>query len=453
MIMYRTFSTAIFTVLCLTAAAQGAGYAPPLGTKTLYTTGQDTDAPVPSGYSPFFINYIGRHGARHATGTNELLKLDAFLRTAADSGALRPDGIRLQKMVQALLTVEQNYPSGKLTAIGEVEQYSIGKDMGDRYPTVVRQPEDCLEVVSTPEPRTVQSAEQFLKGLASASRYITNTPNDSIRLRFFSLSPAYKDFEKKGAWKEAQARLESADPYRSANTAILHRLFNDTWAVRLEQGEFPAFTRPDAFISAMHSAAVIAPGLKAELQTAGYKKEDADIFSLLSEKEAASLEFVDAARDYYVKGPGLDPTGIQVRVAAPLLADFIQSSDKWLASGKKGADLRFAHAETMSPIATLMGCEGAAVAVTNPFHYADVWRSDHLIGYSANIQWVFYRSQGSGDYLLKVLYNEHPIHLPIPTSRFPYYTWKDVREYYRKKLHSLDADPGRDMYSYLQTLR
>jgi multiple inositol-polyphosphate phosphatase/2,3-bisphosphoglycerate 3-phosphatase len=434
--------TLLCTTLCLVAATLHSQYALPLGTKTLYTPGNDTAALPPTGYTPFFINYVGRHGARHATGTGELIRLDQYLQTAADSNALRPDGIRLQKMVRAILTVEKKYPSGTLTAVGETEQYRIGRDMGERYPQVVRQPEDCLQVISTPEQRTVQSADQFLKGLASASTCITRTPDDSVRLRFFSLSPGYKDFEKKGDWKKAQAQLESADPYHAATTAILHRFFDSTWTV------------PENFIMTVYAAAVIAPGLKEELRQAGYKPGETDIFSLLSPKEAEALSTVEAARDFFVKGPGLDAEGIQVRVAAPLLADFIQSTDEWLATGKSGADLRFAHAETIAPIAALMGCEGASTAVTDPFRYPDVWRSDRLIGYSANIQWIFYhRSRNGDDYLLKVLYNEHPIHLPIATGSYPFYRWKDVREYYLRKLYTLDASPGKDLYGYLRALK
>ena len=432
--------TLLCTTLCLAFTTLHSQYAFPLGTKTPYTPGSDTAALPPAGYTPFFINYVGRHGARHATNTGELIRLDQWLQAAAESNALLPDGIRLQKMVRAILTVEKKYPSGTLTAVGETEQYRIGKDMGERYPRVVRQPNDCLQVISTPEQRTVQSADQFLKGLASASTCITRTPDDSVRLRFFSLSPAYKDFEKKGDWKKAQAQLESADPYHAATTAILHRIFDSAWTI------------PENFIMSVYAAAVIAPGLKEELRQAGYKPEDSDIFSLLSPKEAEALATVESARDFFVKGPGLDAEGIQVRVAAPLLADFIQSTDQWLVTGKSGADLRFAHAETIAPIAALMGCEGASTAVTDPFRYPDVWRSDRLIGYSANIQWIFYRRNGD-DYLLKVLYNERPIHLPLSTTTYPFYSWKAVRDYYMHKLESIDLLPGRDTYGYLRTLK
>src|ERR1700743_1151570 len=92
-----SFSALLCTASGLTASAQNS-YNPPLGTKTLYVAGKDTDAPAPAGYAPFFINYIGRHGARHATGTTELQRLDSFLQEAAAANALLPDGRRLQQM-------------------------------------------------------------------------------------------------------------------------------------------------------------------------------------------------------------------------------------------------------------------------------------------------------------------------------------------------------------------
>jgi hypothetical protein len=132
--------------------------------------------------------------------------------------------------------------------------------------------------------------------------------------------------------------------------------------------------------------------------------------------------------------------------------DFIQSADRWVGAGRKGADLRFAHAETIAPIAALMGCEGAATASVDPMAYGRVWHADRVMGYSANIQWVFYRN-GSDDVLVKVLYNERPVGLPILTEQFPYYSWKKLREYYLHKLHTLDLAPGQDMYAWLQQLK
>jgi multiple inositol-polyphosphate phosphatase/2,3-bisphosphoglycerate 3-phosphatase len=38
-----------------------------LGTKTLYTVPPADNVKIPDGYKPVFVNYVGRHGARHLT--------------------------------------------------------------------------------------------------------------------------------------------------------------------------------------------------------------------------------------------------------------------------------------------------------------------------------------------------------------------------------------------------
>ncbi len=478
--------------MSLTAASTSHAYAQPLGTKTLYTfasnaasagavAGREEDPSPPAGYSPFFINHVGRHGARHVTNLKELLSLDHFLQSADEARALRADGERLKKMVYSILEVEKKYPPGGLSGIGGTEQYGIGKRMGDRFSELIRQPGDCLQVTTTPEERTVQSAEHFLEGLAAAPGCLTRITNDSIQLRFFSVSPAYIAFAKRGAWKKIQARLDSSEAVKSVNTAILHRLFDSAFVGHLEQGQLETFGGPAAFTAALYAAAVIVPGLADEIRTAGFRPSDLNIFSLLSSAEAEELAFVDGSKDFLAKGPGIDTNGIQVRVAAPLLADFVQSSDEWLGAGKQGADLRFAHAETIAPIAALMGLEGAATAVNDPFRYTEVWKTGQVIGFSANIQWIFYRKtaekvtrpgggsteNGStanglsgkesmkpgGDFLVKILYNETPVHLPIATTCFPYYRWDEVRQYYTGKLHNLGLDGGMDRYAYLRDLK
>jgi len=52
------------------------------------------------------------------------------------------------------------------------------------------------------------------------------------------------------------------------------------------------------------------------------------------------------------------------------------------------------------------------------------------------VQFIFYRPKKGkqGDVLVKVLMNEREAHMPMATDMWPYYKWKDVREYYMKKL-------------------
>ena len=51
-----------------------------------------------------------------------------------------------------------------------------------------------------------------------------------------------------------------------------------------------------------------------------------------------------------------------------------------------------------------------------------------------NIQMIYYRKKGSNDVLVKVLLNEHEATLPVKTNVAPYYHWRDVRDYFLKKI-------------------
>jgi hypothetical protein len=56
-----------------------------------------------------------------------------------------------------------------------------------------------------------------------------------------------------------------------------------------------------------------------------------------------------------------------------------------------------------------------------------------------NIQMVHYRrNPQDNDVLVKVLLNEREAELPVPTDCAPYYHWRDVREYYLKKLDAYE---------------
>jgi hypothetical protein len=407
----------------------------PLGSKTPYIAPTNAPLPPPPGYAPYFINHVGRHGARHVTNLKELTTLSTLL----DSSNLTPDGQRLRKMVRALLTVERQYTPGTLSQTGLDEQYNLGRRMALRLPT---EPGACVSVVTTREERTLQSANSFLKGLGDGDSLpcLIRQGIDSVHLRFFSLSPAYKTFEKKGPWTAALDRLRAAPATTAVQDAILRRLF-----IR----DYPD---PETFCAALYAAAAITAGLSTEINASGFRPEDVDIFSLLRPGEADRLALLDGAKDFLVKGPGFDAGGIQVRDAVPLLVDFLQTAADRLGAGKPGATLRFAHAETMAPIAALMDLEGVSTPDTALAHYTDVWTADRAMVYSGNIQWLFFRKPGSGD-LVEILFNERPVHIPVAATAFPFYRWQDVQHYYLDKLRRLGVDPAQDMYQYLLNLR
>lgn len=151
--------------------------------------------------------------------------------------------------------------------------------------------------------------------------------------------------------------------------------------------------------------------------------------------------------------PGFDSIGIQVKVAAPLLADLINSFDRAVTKPDAGdAVLRFTHAEAIAPLAALMGIREASTPVTSIYKYHEHWSAGNVIPLSANIQWVLYAGPGAVDYLVKVLLNEREANLPVATSQWPYYRWEDLRTYYVQKLRAVGAGLQQDMMGYLRGL-
>ena len=55
---------------------------------------------------------------------------------------------------------------------------------------------------------------------------------------------------------------------------------------------------------------------------------------------------------------------------------------------------------------------------------------------ASNIQLVFFRKEGSDDILVKFMLQEEEKHIPVETDIWPFYHWKDVKEYYYPRIDS-----------------
>ena len=154
------------------------------------------------------------------------------------------------------------------------------------------------------------------------------------------------------------------------------------------------------------------------------------------------------------KGPGTDNNGIQVRVAVPLLVDFINTSDDFIKNKKVNAQLRFAHAETIAPFAALLQISGADKAAKQSSALVKNWQASKVIPLSANIQWVFYKRKDSADYLVKILLNEKEERITgLRSKSLLFYKWSDLRAFYISKLTRCGVKLSDDMNAYLSDLK
>jgi len=419
-----------------------------LGTKTLYKNPAQKNIPVPAGYTSVFINHVGRHGARHLTKTVESTFAYNLLFQADSAGQLSGDGLKLKEMVLALQKAEDGNTKS-VSGEGRLELEGIGERMEKNYSGIFASGA-TLNIRITKEARTKQSADAFLQGLnknisppLSADYHI-----DDTNLRFYDLSPGYKKFEDAIDSNEPKMSFDKQLHLNGINNAFSSRFFKPEFLNKLNASQ------KGKFVSDLFGFATIVYSLQAEISKAGLSMKDVDFKSFFTCDQLTALSISDSADEYLKKGPGADNNGIQVRVAVPLLVDFIKSADDFIRSGKYNAELRFAHAETIAPFAALLQIAGADKSGTNLSQISKVWQASKVIPLSSNIQWIFYKKNGSEEYLVKILLNEKESSITgLVPVRKSYYKWKDMRAFYMKKLASFHIMLTDDMNAYLADLK
>jgi multiple inositol-polyphosphate phosphatase / 2,3-bisphosphoglycerate 3-phosphatase len=431
-----------------------------IGTKTPYEAPENKTIPPPNGYKAVFINYVGRHGARFLTDNKDVSGIQKILSLAEKEGELTQMGIQLKIMTQRFEEIEAGKYSD-ITITGKEEQEGIGNRMYEHYKNVFKG--NGLKVTTTQEVRTQQSARAFLKGLKGYSGKIKESIlPDSLDndLRFYDISAEYKKYKKGEA-----LRIHIDSLRHDSRTALaLHNLgeefFNGNFRKKLmEEGVSIVLRRGkivkysiNEFADKLYSLYAIQFSIQQEIHNKGWSSGSINFGSFFDAKDLKWLGFIDGAEDFLEKGPAADTLGIQIRDAAPLLADFIKTTENYITKpGSIDANLRFAHAETVSPFATLLGIRIASCPSPSIFQYNKYWQPSKIIPLSANIQWILFKKENH--YLLKVLLNEKEAALPIPTNTFPYYDWNKFKEYYLKKLRLIHVNLNENMHKYLLELK
>lgn len=422
-----------------------------LGTKTLYLPAQTRYSKIPAGYEPAYINYLGRHGARHLT--KDVAKSFAYkiLLKADSAGQLTDAGKKLYKQLSHLQQVEIKHLES-ISATGATELENIAKRLYQNNAAVFRSENPELLVATTKKGRTKESAEAFLAGLAQQDKKLTAKVKfnyaDDDNLRFYDFSPVYDAYKENGDWQAAYKKLESAgkiEPLRSNFSAKFFKTsFLRTWTAEQKAD----------FTDNIFGFYTILDAIPAEVKAAGYSPQDVALAQFFSKQEITQLNWLGNAEDFLKKGPGMNHSGIQVKIAAPLLADFINSTDAFLKAGPYAANLRFAHAETVAPFAALLDIKGASATPPNVLDFASYWKAENVAPFSANIQWIIYQTADHQHTLVKCLLNEKEVAITgVETANFPYYNWETLRKHYLNKLQALGYSLTADPHAYLLNLK
>jgi hypothetical protein len=364
---------------------------------------------------PFYVNHLGRHGARFPTSGKALNRVKEILELAQRENRLTSGGVTLLSTIQNLSeTFDGQW--GKLSVVGEEEQRGIARRMIERYPQLFS---DSVKVqaIATYVPRCIHSMDAFLACMVEFNSSLHIQRNEGKQyndiLRFFDLNQSYVDYKENGDWRPI---YETFVRRKISSASVMENFF-------LESGQ-ETDKEAEEFVMALFSIAAILPDTGTPINLDG----------LFTIGEWDNYWQTQNLRQYMSKSSSPIGRMLPVAIAWPLLSEFIHSADEVI-KGKSDtrANFRFAHAETVIPFVALMGIEGTDVKVVVPDSVSKYWEDYEIAPMAANVQWIFYHDKAR-EIWVSFLLNEKEMTLPVSTSRFPYYRWETVCMYLKKRV-------------------
>ena len=401
-----------------------------LGTQMPYNYIPEVKAPPPEGYAPFYINYLGRHGGRYLDSPEGVEWLVAILQCAHEHQGLTLRGLELLSKLLNVMELNQDC-YGNLSTEGARMLEGIAQRMYLNYPQVFGKKVDA---VATYRERAIQSRDVFLNELervmSADNIHIHTNGQIDPQLRFFDLNQEYLNYKETGTWKHEVVNFEAR---YNDSVKILERIFNRQFFCHdcLNQNEKNRFATElfQIYTNQFDVNGVISLG-----------------YYFTSQEKYRYWES-NNLKQYLLMGPGPVGQCITTHIAFGLLMDFLHTSEEAILSREKSADLRFAHAETISPFAALLRLPCMCEQTSSPYKVAFLWKNCQVAPMAANMQWIFYDQKRrimkrEQDVLVQLKYNERTIAFPIPTSQYPYYRWIDVKDYYQSVLDGMHLPQG-----------
>lgn len=391
------------------------------GTAMPYAYQPRKQSAPPAGYSPFYINHVGRHGARYLSSASKITPVLKILHNAKQQNMLTARGLEIASFLTKL-SVQSEDKWGYLTDLGKEEQRNIARRMITNYPAVfdpVQGDSMTIFSISTNVRRCIESMESFTAELKSLNPSLIihsefGTKFDSI-LRFFDCNPAYNAYKESGEWERIYNRFVQQN---SPTIAVQKALFVPGFVVSNDS--------LTDFTNSLFQIYAILPDMSIEFPME-------DIFPI---QDARRFWENSNLKQYLRKGPSTIGQGLPVDIAAPLLEDFLITAQQAIKTNGICADIRFAHAETLIPFAALLGIPQASARMDDPQQVAASWQDFGIAPMAGNIQWIFYRN-ASNEIIVKVLLNEQEVFLPVTSDIQPYYRWDDLYTYYKRMVDAL----------------
>ena len=466
------------------SSATGSDYQ--YSTKAVYVARQDADSyeVAPVGFTPVFTELVARHGSRSLSSPKYDVLTKQIWDAASRQGALTDLGQKLGAKVDAVTAANRQLGYGLLSAVGKEEHALLATRLAERLPALLGKGgvPGCIRVETSGKDRANESAYYFMESLAKRVDFITDSKacyvsqqnpseidkglRNKFELYFHKTEPegdylqylpafqAYMAFvgdEEEGVspapeLSEALGGLKTQPQTRVMAREMLERLYSTAFVDELAAGvEYVAvnpedgdktYVRDEVDAALMlYNLFIIGPGMIREAQAQGAPW---DLEQFITPEESAWFSYLSDAEDFYEKGPSLASQSATYAVAQPLLDGLFDEVQTQVVegAGEHVAKLRFAHAETLIPLAALMQLEGSRQSAQPGVLMSQAnneWRGGWVSPYAANIQWDVYRND-AGRVLVKMLYNEKELAFkagcsPIAVGSF-FYDFGELKRCY-----------------------
>jgi len=324
--------------------------------------------------------------------------------------------------------------AGELNPSGENEHYLLSQRMRQRFPSILTQKYDSKRflIQTTVVARAAQSANAFGYGLFGKDGPLpgqfqpfwtySESKNQDYTLRFFENCPLYNTTK------------SSPKATKQAKAYFNHILPQVTDKLLTQLGSTRNWLNGD-LVDAIYTACAF------EVSAFGEQKKWCSLFDQVAIDQ---FEFLDDLEAYWQKSYGIP---INYEMGCLLMSEIVDLFDQKLSGSSLSAKLRFAHAETVIPLITMLGLfkeDPNVMRWDAPQEQIDnrKFRSSLFSPFAGNVAFVL--SNCSHGPTVQVLSNELPLIIPgCPSIECPYSTFKSLfAQYLQCDYKSLCQFPG-----------
>ena len=380
---------------------------------------------TPAGYEAFYIDHYGRHGSRWLTNGKTYARPIKELRKAKEAGQLNLQG---ELLLSQLERVQQASTKrvGDLSDVGAEQLRAIATRMYHNFPSVFSG-DARVDARSTVVIRCILSMQNSTSALSML--------NPSLRI---TTDASYHDMYYMG-WGFGEDTL--ANHIRKS----VDRITNQQYREHVHPQRFIAQLVND---TAWAAANLNCQQLMRDVFDVGgslqghHEFDDMSMYHYFTNDEIFELWRLKNIY-WYAHWANAPQSGNRMPfIERALLRDMIEKADAAIATGERGASLRYGHETCLLPLACLMELDSANYSCDDLSQLHEHWQDFNIFPKACNIQMVFYRPVGStsnneDDILVKVLLNEHEAQLPINDGNAPYCRWSTLKRYYQNKLDTV----------------